>query len=237
MKITNGIGEGGGCIVYTVYVVFKCIICKLSTDIHSTYNINIVNTASIVCHVPIACIAEGSLEVTLPTIWTDGKADVGRVSEKKEEGRRRKKKEERRKKKKEERRRKKKKEDLVHEKVEKSRNTLFSRTILPMPCRLVAAGASGSSPRKRMWAQKICFTGQAASSARWAEADPIKTCLAFSRSPNYALKEGKKRGTSKGRERRRRKKGRGRNRLVDLEPGPPGYCYLGRSQWAAAARS
>ena len=69
--------------------------------IHSTYNINIVNTASIVCHVPIACIAEGSLEVTLQTIWTDGKAEVGRVSEKKEEeGRRR-----RRKKKEEERRR------------------------------------------------------------------------------------------------------------------------------------
>ena len=131
--------------LYSIYVVFKCIICKLSTDIHSTYNINIVNTASIVCHVPIACIAEGSLEVTLPTIWTDGKAEVGRVSEKKEEGRRRRRK-------KEEERRKKNKEDLVHEKVEKSRNTLFSRTILPMPCRLVAAGASGSSPRKRMWA-------------------------------------------------------------------------------------
>lgn len=77
--------------------------------------------------------------------------------------------------------------------------------------------------------------GQAASSARWAEADPIKTCLALSRSPNYALKEGKKRGTSKGRERRRRKKGRGRNRLVELEPGPPGYCYLGRSQWVVGS--
>jgi len=39
-------------------------------------------------------IFEGSLEVKLPTIWTDGKAEVGRVREEKrrEEKRRRKKK-------------------------------------------------------------------------------------------------------------------------------------------------
>ena len=30
-----------------------------------------------------SCIFEGSLEVKLPTIWTDGKAEVGRVSEEK----------------------------------------------------------------------------------------------------------------------------------------------------------
>jgi len=97
--------------LYSIYVVFKCIICKLSTDIHSTYNINIVNTASIVCHVPIACIAEGSLEVTLPTIWTDGKAEVGRVSEKKEEGRRRRRRRRRKKEEEEEEKRKKKEEE------------------------------------------------------------------------------------------------------------------------------
>jgi hypothetical protein len=28
-------------------------------------------------------MAEGSLEIKLPTIWTDGKAEVGRVREKK----------------------------------------------------------------------------------------------------------------------------------------------------------
>ena len=28
-------------------------------------------------------LVEGSLDVTLPTIWTDGKADVGRVKEEK----------------------------------------------------------------------------------------------------------------------------------------------------------
>ena len=29
------------------------------------------------------CLSEGSLEVKLPTIWTDGKAEVRRVSEEK----------------------------------------------------------------------------------------------------------------------------------------------------------
>ena len=57
---------------------------------------------------------EGSLEVKFPTIWTDGKAEVGRVREEKrgeEEDQRR------------ERVRRKKMQ--VHEKVEKSRNTVF----------------------------------------------------------------------------------------------------------------
>ena len=57
-------------------------------------------------------IAEGSLEVKLPTIWTDEKAEVGRVrEEKKKEDQRR------------ERVRRQKMQ--VREKVAKSRNTLF----------------------------------------------------------------------------------------------------------------
>jgi len=57
-------------------------------------------------------ITEGSLEVELPTIWTDGKAEVGRVrEEKKREDQRR------------ERVRRKKMQ--VCEKVEMSRSTVF----------------------------------------------------------------------------------------------------------------
>ena len=84
--------------------------------------------------------------------WEESAKRKKKEEEEEEEERKKKKKKKERRKKKKKERRKKKKEDLVHEKVEKSRNTLFSRTILPMPCRLVAAGASGSSPRKRMWA-------------------------------------------------------------------------------------
>jgi hypothetical protein len=59
-----------------------------------------------------SCIIEGSLEVKLPTIWTDEKAEVGRVrEEKKKEDQRR------------ERVRGKKMQ--VREQVEKSRNTVF----------------------------------------------------------------------------------------------------------------
>jgi len=58
---------------------------------------------------PYKSIAEGSLEVKLPTTWRDGKAEVGTVreekrrEEKRREEERRKKKEERRKKKEERR--------------------------------------------------------------------------------------------------------------------------------------
>ena len=48
---------------------------------------------------------KGSLEVKLPTIWTDEKAEVGRVRE--------------------EKRRRKKTREEVREKVAKSRNTVF----------------------------------------------------------------------------------------------------------------
>jgi hypothetical protein len=60
-------------------------------------------------------VIEGSLEVKLPTIWTDGKAEVGRVREEK-----------RRREKIRERVRRKKMQ--VREKVEKSRNTLARST-------------------------------------------------------------------------------------------------------------
>ena len=72
-------------------------------------------------------IIEGSLEVKLPTIWTDGKAAVGRVKE--EKSRREKIREE---KEWEERRM------QVHERLTKSRNTVF----FPMIC-----GSGGSKSR------------------------------------------------------------------------------------------
>ena len=56
---------------------------------------------------------EGSLEVKLPTIWTDGKAEVGRVREEKRSSEKMREEKERRKK------------MQVHEKVGKSRFTLF----------------------------------------------------------------------------------------------------------------
>ena len=63
-------------------------------------------------HIQTPLLVEGSLEVKLPTIWTDGKAEVGRVREEK---------------KKEDQRRERMRRKKTHEreKVEKSRNTLF----------------------------------------------------------------------------------------------------------------
>ena len=55
---------------------------------------------------------EGSLEVKFPIIWTDGKAEVGRVREEKNTFHQR-------------RERVRRKKITVHEKVEKSRNTVF----------------------------------------------------------------------------------------------------------------
>jgi hypothetical protein len=59
-------------------------------------------------------ITEGSLEVKLPTIWKDGKAEVGRVREEQKERR-------------SETRKSDKKKMQVREKVEKSRFTAFFR--------------------------------------------------------------------------------------------------------------
>ena len=59
-------------------------------------------TRCVLCGKFMHYIIEGSLEVKLPTIWTDQKAEMGRVreEERREEKRREEKKEERRKKKK-----------------------------------------------------------------------------------------------------------------------------------------
>ena len=62
-------------------------------------------------------IIEGSLEVKLPTIWIDGKAEVGRVREEKRRE------EERR----SEKRKVRGKKMQVREKVEKARNIVFSQ--------------------------------------------------------------------------------------------------------------
>ena len=76
---------------------------------------------------------EGNLEVKLPTIWTDGKAEVGRVRE--EKGRREKIREERMKG----------KNMQVREKVGKSRFTMFFPIgvlllkLPPLPCAVLLA--------------------------------------------------------------------------------------------------
>ena len=62
-------------------------------------------------------MTEGSLEVKLPTIWTDGKAEVGRV--RKEKRREEKKREDQR------RERVRRKKIQAREKVEKSQITMF----------------------------------------------------------------------------------------------------------------
>ena len=70
---------------------------------------------------------EGSLEVKLPTIWTDGKAEVGKVREEK-------------------RRREKirRKKMQVRERLEKSRNTVFFQ------CFVALEGRKVGSPKRRM---------------------------------------------------------------------------------------
>ena len=79
-------------------------------------------------------LAEGSLEMKLPTIWTDEKAEVGRLREEKrreEKGREEKRteekrrEEERRSEKRKTRERVRRKKTHVREKVEKSRFTVF----------------------------------------------------------------------------------------------------------------
>ena len=66
-------------------------------------------------------IIEGSLEAKFPTIWTDGKAEVGRVREEKR----------REEKKREDQRRERVRKNMlqVREKVEKSRFTVFSNDL------------------------------------------------------------------------------------------------------------
>ena len=86
-------------------------------------------------------IFEGSLEVKLPTIWTDGKAEVGRVREEKRR---------------EERKSLRRKKIQVREKVGKSRNTVF----FPMICgsggsKSRLAKAAGAEPAGQMTAEKL----------------------------------------------------------------------------------
>ena len=81
-------------------------------------------------------ITEGSLEVKLPTVWTDGKLEVGRVRE--EKRRRKKIREERERVRVRVRVRVKRKKMQVREKVEQSRATVFC----PMIC-----GSRGSKSR------------------------------------------------------------------------------------------
>ena len=76
-------------------------------------------------------IVEGSLEVKLPTIWTDGKAEVRRVRE--EKGRRQK--------------------VQAREKVEKSRNKLFHYFVAPEGRKV--GPPAGAEPSGRMRDQKL----------------------------------------------------------------------------------
>ena len=56
----------------------KCVQCSvLSCNL-----VVVVDVAVTVVVVVVVVIIEGSLEVKLPTIWTDGKTEVGRVKQK-----------------------------------------------------------------------------------------------------------------------------------------------------------
>ena len=68
------------------------------------------------CHISDLCTVEGSLEVRLPTIWTDGKAEVGRVREEK------------------------KREDQRRERVRRKGTKVAKRCVFPMIC-----GSGGES--------------------------------------------------------------------------------------------
>ena len=73
-------------------------------------------------------IFEGSLEVKLPTIWTDGKAEVGRVKEEKK-----------RKLEDQRRERERRKKMQVREKVGKSRFTVFFQRFVAQEARKVGS--------------------------------------------------------------------------------------------------
>ena len=69
-------------------VVSRCHPCITTT--HLSYSVLYLKLPPPTCAVLLAvfiflqfCIIKGSLEVKLPTIWTDGKAEVGRVREEK----------------------------------------------------------------------------------------------------------------------------------------------------------
>ena len=108
-------------------------------------------------------VIEGSLEVKLPTVWTDGKAEVGRVREEK-------------------RRREKIREEKESgerrcrcEKVEKSRFTVFFH-VFPMIC---GSGWSKSRLAKAAGAQMRDENVQKHLSVGFLEVEMLKKCTPF----------------------------------------------------------
>ena len=101
-----------------------------------------INLAS--CQYEIT-IVEGSLVVKLSTIWTDGKAEVGRVREEK----RREEEEDQR------RERVRRKKMQVREKVEKSRNTVFFNDCGSGGSKSRLAKAAGAEPSGQMRDEKL----------------------------------------------------------------------------------
>ena len=88
-------------------------------------------------------VIEGSLEVKLPTIWTDGKAEVGRVrEEKKREDQRRE--------------RVRRKKIQVREKVGKSRNTVFLQWFVAPEGRKVGSLKRRARSNLARWEMKNC---------------------------------------------------------------------------------
>jgi len=88
-------------------------------------------------HISDLCTVEGSLEVKLPTIWTDGKAAVGRVREEK------------------------KREDQRRERVRRKGRKVAKRCVFPMICgsggesKSRLAKAAGAEPSGGMRAEKM----------------------------------------------------------------------------------
>ena len=91
-------------------------------------------------------IIEGSLEVKLPTIWTDGKAEVGRVREEKS----------RREKIREEKRKVRRKKMQVREKVGKSRNIVFFQWFVAPEGRKVGSLKRRVRSHLARWEMKSC---------------------------------------------------------------------------------
>jgi len=103
-------------------------------------------------------VVEGSLEVKLPTIWTDEKAEVGRVREetRREEKRREEKRTEGKRREEKRRERVRRKKMQVREKVEKSRNTVFSNDLwLWVRSTSRLAKAAGAEPSREMRDEKL----------------------------------------------------------------------------------
>ena len=92
------------------------------------------------CITSLTNLVDGSLEVKLPTIWTDGKAEVGRVREEKRR-------EEEKKKEDQRRERVRRNKIKVREKVEKSRRTRCFSNVLWL-CRLEKSQKVGSLKRR-----------------------------------------------------------------------------------------